>query len=123
MFNYLKRNNLMWGRMIIDPALFLLIFGEKKKPRAVRFSIHCFSPSNFISFISHIKMVKQRVKKRTHQKPQNASVVKGSAASMSKTPKSMVIRVGASQVGSSVTQLVKDVRRMMEPDTAVRLKV
>ncbi|KAJ5944792.1 hypothetical protein N7516_004960 [Penicillium verrucosum] len=67
-------------------------------------------------------MVKQRVKKRTHQKPQNASVVKGSAASMSKTPKSMVIRVGASQVGSSVTQLVKDVRRMMEPDTAVRLK-
>lgn len=31
MFNYLKRNNLMWGRKIIDPALFLmLIFGEKK---------------------------------------------------------------------------------------------
>lgn len=68
-------------------------------------------------------MAKQRVKKRTHQKPQNASVVKGSAASMAKTPKSMVIRIGASQVGSSVTQLVKDVRRMMEPDTAVRLKV
>ena len=42
---------------------------------------------------------------------------------MAKTPKSMVIRIGASQVGSSVTQLVKDVRRMMEPDTAVRLKV
>ena len=42
---------------------------------------------------------------------------------MSKAPKSMVIRVGASQVGSSVTQLVKDVRLMMEPDTAVRLKV
>jgi ribosome biogenesis protein SSF1/2 len=42
---------------------------------------------------------------------------------MTKTPKSMVIRVGASQVGTSVTQLVKDVRRMMEPDTAVRLKV
>jgi hypothetical protein len=96
---------------------------EKKKPRAVRFSIHCFSPSNFIFVFSHIKMAKQRVKKRTHQKPQNASAVKGSAASMSKTPKSMVIRVGASQVGSSVTQLVKDVRRMMEPDTAVRLKV
>ncbi|KAJ5582147.1 hypothetical protein N7535_000767 [Penicillium sp. DV-2018c] len=67
-------------------------------------------------------MAKARVKKRTHQKPQNASAVKGTAASMSKTPKSMVIRVGASQVGSSVTQLVKDVRRMMEPDTAVRLK-
>jgi ribosome biogenesis protein SSF1/2 len=68
-------------------------------------------------------MAKARVKKRTHQKPQNASAVKGTAASMSKTPKSMVIRVGASQVGSSVTQLVKDVRKMMEPDTAVRLKV
>jgi hypothetical protein len=42
---------------------------------------------------------------------------------MNKTPKSMVIRVGGSQVGTSVSQLVKDVRRMMEPDTAVRLKV
>ncbi|KAJ5328599.1 hypothetical protein N7541_001262 [Penicillium brevicompactum] len=67
-------------------------------------------------------MAKARVKKRTHQKPQNASAVKGTAASMSKTPKSMVIRVGASQVGTSVSQLVKDVRKMMEPDTAVRLK-
>lgn len=42
---------------------------------------------------------------------------------MSKTPKSMVIRVGGSQVGTSVSQLVQDVRTMMEPDTAVRLKV
>lgn len=112
----------MWGRKIIDPALFLLIFGGKKTSScSIWYSL--LSPSNFIFLISHIKMAKQRVKKRTHQKPQNASVVKGSAASMSKTPKSMVIRVGASQVGSSVTQLVKDVRRMMEPDTAVRLKV
>lgn len=69
-------------------------------------------------------MAKARVKKRTHAQPQNASAAaKGSAASMSKTPKSMVIRVGASQVGSSVSQLVKDVRLMMEPHTAVRLKV
>ncbi|KAL8897565.1 MAG: hypothetical protein Q9207_007158 [Kuettlingeria erythrocarpa] len=35
----------------------------------------------------------------------------------------MVIRVGASEVGSSVSQLVKDVRKMMEPGTASRLKV
>lgn len=35
----------------------------------------------------------------------------------------MVIRVGAGEVGSSVSQLVKDVRRMMEPETASRLKV
>ena len=35
----------------------------------------------------------------------------------------MVIRIGAGEVGPSVSQLVKDVRAMMEPDTAVRLKV
>lgn len=35
----------------------------------------------------------------------------------------MVIRMGAGEVGSSVGQLVKDVRAMMEPHTAVRLKV
>jgi ribosome biogenesis protein SSF1/2 len=34
----------------------------------------------------------------------------------------MVIRVGASEVGQSVSQLVRDVRTMMEPDTASRLK-
>ena len=69
-------------------------------------------------------MAKARTKKRTHLRAQNATAAaKGGAASMSKTPKSMVIRVGASQVGSSVSQLVKDVRTMLEPDTAVRLKV
>ena len=35
----------------------------------------------------------------------------------------MVIRIGAGEVGSSVSQLVKDVRGMMEPGTASRLKV
>lgn len=35
----------------------------------------------------------------------------------------MVIRIGASEVGSSVSQLAKDFRLMMEPDTASRLKV
>lgn len=69
-------------------------------------------------------MAKARIKKRTHLRAKNASAAaKGTASSMSKTPKSMVIRVGASQVGTSVSQLVKDVRQMMEPDTAVRLKV
>lgn len=34
----------------------------------------------------------------------------------------MVIRIGASDVGPSVSQLVKDVRSMMEPATASRLK-
>ena len=69
-------------------------------------------------------MAKARVKKRTHLKPQNASAAaKGGAASMTRPPKSMVIRIGAAEVGASVSQLVKDVRQMMEPDTAVRLKV
>ena len=35
----------------------------------------------------------------------------------------MVLRIGAGEVGPSVSQLVKDVRAMMEPDTASRLKV
>lgn len=37
-------------------------------------------------------------------------------------PKSMVIRIGAGEVGSSVSQLVQDMRQVMQPDTAVRLK-
>ncbi|KAI5279624.1 hypothetical protein KEM52_004326 [Ascosphaera acerosa] len=41
---------------------------------------------------------------------------------MHKTPKSMVIRMGAGEVGASVSQLSRDVRKMMEPDTASRLK-
>ncbi|KAL4736750.1 Brix domain-containing protein [Aspergillus similis] len=65
----------------------------------------------------------KRTKSHTHPKPPSgAANGKGSAASVSKTPKSMVIRIGGSRVGSSVSQLVKDVRLMMEPDTAVRLK-
>ncbi|KAF1828929.1 Brix-domain-containing protein [Decorospora gaudefroyi] len=37
-------------------------------------------------------------------------------------PKSMVIRIGAQEVGSSVSQLVHDVRTALQPDTAIRLK-
>lgn len=40
----------------------------------------------------------------------------------SQVPKSLVIKAGAGEVGTSVSQLVKDVRRMMEPGTASRLK-
>lgn len=45
-----------------------------------------------------------------------------SANPVSREPKSMVIRIGAGEVGPSVSQLVKDVRSMMEPGTASRLK-
>jgi len=64
--------------------------------------------------------VKARKKKRTHVVPPPASNGKSSAA---RTPKSMVIRMGAGEVGPSVTQLAKDFRCIMEPDTASRLKV
>lgn len=39
-----------------------------------------------------------------------------------RSPKSMVIRIGAGEVGPSVTQLVKDLRLVMEPGTASKLK-
>src|SRR6185437_10922524 len=68
-------------------------------------------------------MARRRTKKRTHvgasNGPANKAVVTSKAAN---APKSMVIRIGAGEVGPSVSQLVKDVRSMMEPDTASRLK-
>lgn len=78
-----------------------------------------FKPSfeNTQSLIKSHTMAKPRQKKRTHvgasnpQKPVDAKV-----------PRSMVIRIGAGQVGSSVSQLATDVRRVLEPNTASRLK-
>ncbi|KAL8716358.1 MAG: hypothetical protein Q9220_000265 [cf. Caloplaca sp. 1 TL-2023] len=68
-------------------------------------------------------MARQRHKKRTHIGARNgptSNVPANVPGNMG--PKSMVIRVGAGKVGSSVSQLVKDVRSMMEPGTASRLK-
>jgi hypothetical protein len=68
-------------------------------------------------------MARRRTKKRTHVGASNGPA--GKAVPTSKaanSPKSMVIRIGAGEVGPSVSQLVKDVRLMMEPDTASRLK-
>lgn len=59
----------------------------------------------------------RRRKNRTHLKggaPSNPGSAEG-------VPKSFVIKHG--QVGSSLTQLVRDVRKVMEPNTASRLKV
>ncbi len=69
-------------------------------------------------------MARRRTKKRTHVGANNGSsnVVKANS-SASREPKSMVIRIGAGEVGPSVSQLVKDVRSMLEPSTASRLKV
>ncbi|TVY55224.1 Brix domain-containing protein C1B9.03c [Lachnellula cervina] len=68
-------------------------------------------------------MARKKQKKQTHLGANNGPAGKApSANSVSRSPKSMVIRIGAGEVGPSVSQLVKDVRAMMEPDTASRLK-
>ncbi|KAI9879384.1 MAG: hypothetical protein M1830_008682 [Pleopsidium flavum] len=68
-------------------------------------------------------MARRRTKKRTHVGARNGPTNGATSnASSSKTPKSMVIRIGAGEVGPSVSQLVRDVRSMMEPGTASRLK-
>ncbi|KAH6856179.1 Brix domain-containing protein [Chaetomium sp. MPI-CAGE-AT-0009] len=68
-------------------------------------------------------MAKRRSKKRTHvgaTNPVTPTAVNGHANS--RDPKSMVIRIGAGEVGTSISQLATDVRRVMEPGTATRLK-
>ncbi|KAH7877910.1 Brix domain-containing protein [Lentinula edodes] len=57
----------------------------------------------------------RRRKTRTHLKGEAAK-----DASDSSAPKSFIIKHG--QVGSSVSQLVRDMRKVMEPNTASRLK-
>lgn len=59
----------------------------------------------------------RRRKTRTHLKGGVASNPRAAEG----IPRSFVIKHG--QVGSSLTQLVRDVRRVMEPNTAARLKV
>ena len=69
-------------------------------------------------------MARRRPKQRaTFGGLQSTSQSEYSRGSNHRVPKSMVIRMGAGDIGSSITQLVKDVRLMMEPHTASRLKV
>ncbi|KAI1102720.1 Brix-domain-containing protein [Jackrogersella minutella] len=68
-------------------------------------------------------MARSRTKKRTHvgaSNPKHKAPLVGRSAVQD--PKSMVIRIGAGEVGSSISQLAKDVRQVMEPGTATRLK-
>lgn len=70
-------------------------------------------------------MAKPRTKKRTHvgaKNPNEKAPLQGRPTAATQDPKSMVIRIGAGEVGSSVSQLAKDVRTVMEPGTASRLK-
>ncbi|RCK65974.1 Ribosome biogenesis protein SSF2 [Candida viswanathii] len=59
-------------------------------------------------------MAKRRVKKRTHKK-----ITEEELASI---PKSMVIHLGASLKNHSLSQLVADVRNVMQPHTAINLR-
>ena len=67
-------------------------------------------------------MAHPRKKKRTQGVAAGRPSNSVSANPASRDPKSMVIRIGAGEVGPSVSQLVKDVRSMMGPGTASRLK-
>lgn len=68
------------------------------------------------SILPTASMARKR-KTRTHLKDSNAKADTASTG----TPKSFIIKHG--QVGSSLTQLVRDMRKVMEPNTASRLKV
>jgi len=63
-------------------------------------------------------MAKPRKKKRTH-----VQLAEGTTASGKRIPRSMVVRMGGTDVGHSVSQLAMDFRAVMEPHTASRLKV
>ena len=68
-------------------------------------------------------MARRRTKKRTHVGASNENAGKAVPVNeILRAPKSMVIRIGAGEVGPSVSQLVKDMRSMLEPGTASRLK-
>ncbi|KAK9493916.1 Brix domain-containing protein [Lipomyces doorenjongii] len=59
-------------------------------------------------------MAKRRHKKRTHVPQPNPAEAH--------IPQSMVLRIGGSSVGVSLSQLVHDVRMIMQPHTAVNLR-
>jgi ribosome biogenesis protein SSF1/2 len=98
------------------------VIGRRKNPS---FEI-LFSNFDFLDASCNTKhqqnMARRRTKKRTHVGANNGPANKVLANQSRRDPKSMIIRIGAGEVGPSVSQLVKDVRAMMEPGTASRLK-
>lgn len=64
----------------------------------------------------------RKSKKRTHVGANNPSPANAPGHASALDPKSMVIRIGAGKIGASVSQLAADVRRVMEPGTASRLR-
>jgi len=69
--------------------------------------------------MSHARSAKHRPMPKA-KRPSPTGAAPGKA--IDRSPKSMVIRIGAGEVGSSVSQLAKDVRLVMEPGTASKLK-
>lgn len=67
-------------------------------------------------------MARKRNKKRTHVGANNQVVDAPVGHASARDPKSMVVRIGAGEVGTSISQLATDVRKVMEPGTASRLK-
>ncbi|EPS37202.1 hypothetical protein H072_9140 [Dactylellina haptotyla CBS 200.50] len=76
-------------------------------------------------------MARRRSKRRTHvpdptrQNPTASAAVNSKtplSSTASRTPKTMIIRTGSSPCGPSVSNLVHDLRRVMEPYTASRLR-
>ncbi|EWC47263.1 hypothetical protein DRE_03382 [Drechslerella stenobrocha 248] len=76
-------------------------------------------------------MARRRSKRRTHvpdptkQNPSASATVTAKTSlnsAASRTPKTMIIRTGATAVGPSVSHLVRDMRKVMEPYTASRLR-
>ena len=69
------------------------------------------------TYLQHQSTMARRRKNRTHLKGGTASA----PGTQEGVPKSFVIKHG--QVGTSLAQLVRDVRKVMEPNTASRLRV
>lgn len=61
----------------------------------------------------------RRRKNRTHLK--GAGAASATAEGAPNAPKTFIVKHG--HVGSSVAQLVRDMRKVMEPNTATRLRV
>ncbi|KAH3687582.1 hypothetical protein WICPIJ_001443 [Wickerhamomyces pijperi] len=59
-------------------------------------------------------MAKRRQKTRTHVKPNEDE--------QKKIPRSMVLRIGSNMKNHSLTQLVRDMRNVMQPHTAIKLR-
>jgi ribosome biogenesis protein SSF1/2 len=67
-------------------------------------------------------MARRRAKRRTHVGAKTPASLIQHERRAAADPKSMVIRIGAGEVGSSLSRLAAEVRRVMEPGTASRLR-